>query len=93
MGRIQVESVHPMAGDRRMGKDWKVAWAPVSMILRLGYQPRGKIREEQTNKAGQQSGSTKGAAWDRDRPFTCQTSATVLIPTLDGSEDPNVSSG
>ena len=72
-----------------MGKDWKVAWAPVSMILRLGYQPQGKTREEQRSKAGQQSGSTKGAAWDRDTPFTCQTSATVLIPTSDGSEDPN----
>ena len=91
MGRIQVEPVHPMAGDRCMGKDWKVAWAPVRMILRLGYQPRGKIRAKQRNKAGQQSGSVKGAAWDRDMPFTCQTSATVLIPTSDGSAGPNTS--
>lgn len=72
-----------------MGKDWKVAWAPVRMILRLGYQPRGKIRAKQRNKAGQHNGSVKGAAWDRDTPFTGQTSATVLIPTSDGSADPN----
>lgn len=65
-------SCHPMAGDRRMGKDWKVAWAPVSMILQAGVSTS---RQNQGRNRGTRLGSRVGALrvplGDRDRPFTC----------------------
>ena len=48
---IQVESIHPMAGERQMGKDRKVVRAPVKVRFRLGCQSQGKTREKQRHKS------------------------------------------